>query len=373
MNQTHSISQSGFVSIFSVIFFVIFISILTVGFLRIISQEQQQATDNSSTSSALAAARAGVEDGKRIILARRTGGASLVSAIDNGISTDGCTSLFANATIASSLNINTDGRVSGLAAGSAEQKYTCLKISLQTDSYEASATQGKSSFIPLMGLSAFNTIEFYWYNIAKEGSIGSGTLGVGDNPTVGDLKAKGLPTFMRLQLFAAPTTNITDASIASYTKFFSTYKASSSLPIVTTSMIDDNATDKTNAISSAGCYAGNEYACQVSLTAAVLPSSPTMQYFLRVTPIHDTTNYKVVLRDTSGAIVKFDGVQPTIDSTGKSGSTYRRLLTRVKYTPDVTLPEFTALMTGGGGNGSICKAFTVTSTSFSDSATCPLP
>ena len=65
MTRRHH-QQSGMVSILVVMFFMIFMSLLIVGFVKIMSDEQRQATDNDLSASALAAAQSGVEDGKRI-------------------------------------------------------------------------------------------------------------------------------------------------------------------------------------------------------------------------------------------------------------------------------------------------------------------
>ena len=48
--------ESGLVSILTVIFFIIFISILIVGFIKITTDEARQATDNDLSASALASA-----------------------------------------------------------------------------------------------------------------------------------------------------------------------------------------------------------------------------------------------------------------------------------------------------------------------------
>ena len=59
--------RRGAVSIFIVVFTALLISIITVGFIRIMMRDQQRATDSDLSNSAMDSARAGVEDAKRAL------------------------------------------------------------------------------------------------------------------------------------------------------------------------------------------------------------------------------------------------------------------------------------------------------------------
>ncbi len=59
--------QRGAVSIFAVVFSALLLTILTVGFIRLMVSAQQRAINNDLSQSAYDAALAGVEDAKRAV------------------------------------------------------------------------------------------------------------------------------------------------------------------------------------------------------------------------------------------------------------------------------------------------------------------
>lgn len=59
--------ERGIVAIFVVIFSSLLLTLIAVSFTRLMILEQQQSLDNDLSQSALDSARAGVEDGKRVL------------------------------------------------------------------------------------------------------------------------------------------------------------------------------------------------------------------------------------------------------------------------------------------------------------------
>jgi Tfp pilus assembly protein PilX len=59
--------ERGVVSLFTVMFFTILVTVLTVGFVRIMINERRQSTDEDLTTRAYYAAESGVEDAKRAL------------------------------------------------------------------------------------------------------------------------------------------------------------------------------------------------------------------------------------------------------------------------------------------------------------------
>ncbi|MFS8118690.1 MAG: hypothetical protein ACMG55_09390 [Microcoleus sp.] len=351
--------QRGFVAIFTVLFFVIFVMVITLGFLRIIVQEQQQAGDNSLTASALAAARAGVEDGKRAILLFNSPATQadlvLSGAYNLAFSAAGqadCTSIYGSA-IGTRLGLDPTGKVAGTT--NLNQKYSCLTITPNSPDYQSPAQQDKSTLIPLKGDAAFNQIEFSWHSTSLAPS--------GEGPLARRAPALKFPTqaawgaptklaaYARLELITVGAA-ITPGSITSQTAYL--------IPGLgaTTSAF----TNVQPNISTISCNlgAGPQYACKATIPVNGAIGS---KLYLRVTPLYGPTHFKLLLQN-GAAPVNFNGVQSIIDSTGQANDVFRRVQARVSLTGNETLPEF-ALESGTD----VCKSFAVTNTSIDFSNT----
>jgi hypothetical protein len=122
-------------------------------------------------------------------------------------------------------------------------------------------------------------------------------------------------------------------------------------------------------VSCIGSLLGNGgYACTVTLTLPTPIGGGGRTAFLRLTPLYNASNYRVTLKDSAGATVKFNAVQPAVDSTGRANDLFRRVSTRVELV-DTTFayPEATVDITGN-----LCKDFAVTAIAaeYTNNAAC---
>ena len=108
-----------------------------------------------------------------------------------------------------------------------------------------------------------------------------------------------------------------------------------------------------------------EYACSATITlpVSVVKDITTgnidhIQY-LDLTSLYKKSNYRITLWNGSGPakkLVKFDAVQPEVDSTGRTNNLFRRVKSRVELT-DINYPYPNAAI---DITGNLCKDFTVT-------------
>ncbi|MCA9334575.1 hypothetical protein KC953_00350 [Candidatus Saccharibacteria bacterium] len=374
--------QKGAVSIFIVIFAALLITTITVVFVRLMIQNQNQATANDLSRSALDSANAGVEDAKRLLVKyydskcdENPGSSSCLSDSTN-INGKKCNTIQSSgilgASTGSEVKIKTNTEDAQL-----NQAYTCVKITLDTDDYIASLRSGESKLIHLKGVSGFNTIELQWYderNYQSAQTSGvSAALNLADAPifeTTMHLPTqsswpKMRPALMRLQLLQFGSSfNLSDfdseqhnASLFLMPSNFSENTRSnfSTNVRMTPSDILQPASCKTAFPSTA--YTGG-YACSAIIGR---PGGANMDAYLRVLPIYNTQSvtFRVCLRkcDDGGSIkpVKFDGVQPEVDSTGRASDYFRRVKSRVEFVGG-KMPNIDAAV---DITGSLCKVFEV--------------
>ncbi len=372
--------QQGFVSIFSVLFFTLLAAVITIGFVRLMVIEQQQALDNDSTSRALSAAEAGVEDAKRAIdYYAKLGGGAEKDAIRAALASDKCDALFTNTSdVAKSIGLV--GK-NGVLADGQNLRYTCLNVALNTADYTKPIAANTSQVIALRGETDFNQLTVEWHKISN-GSGGKDSDGVpanyplaGDLPRISDFGKDGAqpPAFMRLQLIGVPKGSFNRGDLearsrivflspqapggASETDFTAAdnrgFNSVKSSPIGTKCVATAQAKDNEG-----------KYACAFTLT---LPGgsldTKNNNYYLQLTPLYRSTNIRVQLKqknisDPSAAssIVKFNEVQPSIDSTGAAADVFRRVEARVEL-PDET---YATLRYAAEVGDNICKNFYVT-------------
>ncbi len=363
------IRQVGAVSIFVVIFSALLLTVLTVSFIQIMTSEQRRATNSDLSQSAYDASLAGVEDAKRVLRACATEGASSNSCQALASNAGDC-KVIARAGIAGNVTLNETVIQSSVDAGSEfNQAYTCVNINMQTPDFIYESIEGRSQLVPLKSAADFDTVVVEWF-MQKD-------LGAGSIPTAptgsSDLFAKGssnwgisTPPLMRTQLitpgasFDVNSLNDTKSSQTVFLRPSSMANGSTNLDIAELSSRPRATTpdgEFSNDVSSLPCsrdFANGGYSCKVSLRVGrTVSQAESQNAYLRLTSVYRGANVRVSLF-SGGSLVNFNGVQPSVDSTGRAADLFRRVEARLQVGDDFPYPNYAVDVTDD-----ICKDFSV--------------
>lgn len=358
-------SERGEVSLFVVVFAALLLTIVTVSFVRIMIHDQQQASTIDLSQSAYDSAQAGVEDAKLALLRCNNGGDC--SALN---------SLTCNEAVGSS---GEEVKLEDSESTSLNQAYTCLLINTQTDDVKGSLGKDGSDLIPLIGLSTFNTIKVEWFStrdlsdanslyatnlLASIPNFSDGT------PLLGQTTWSAFrPSIMRAQLIQFNSG--TGFSLSDFDNGASPNASNNVLFLYPTNISTDNTksftsdvrkSEKVTSIPQVKCNnlgATQNYACSATITLPQKVSGNDFPAYLRLTSLYKSSDYRITMQNIDNGIttqVKFNGVLPSIDSTGRASDMFRRVQARVRLTNTAfPYPEAEVDITG-----SLCKNFEVT-------------
>lgn len=363
--------QRGAVSLFAVIFAALLLTVITVGFIKLMVDEQQRATNNDLSQSAYDSAIAGVEDAKRAIRkCQENQGSQACAELSNTAKEKDC-NVVARVLQGSTANPKeTIIRSSTTSGESFDQAYTCVNISTATDDYLYSAQEGTAEMIPLKAKGNFNQILVEWFTGDDIAGLVATAPG-GSSPKFPPVATWGVnaPPVMRAQVItpgASFTLSSLDGRNASQTVVVrpSSMNSSTANPPTVVDMspssnprpVDapqlDNA--PTTMICSNFSISGVKYSCRMVLNLGrTVDVASSSNAFLRLNTIYKGATVRVSLQ-SSGTTVKFDGVQPSVDSTGRANNLFRRVEARLKIGDDFPYPNYAADV-----SNSLCKDFSV--------------
>lgn len=356
--------ESGLVAIFSVMFFIVLITVITISFLRIMVQEERQASDDQLSASALNAAEAGVEDAKRLLVRCLSDPPNAIAnECDNAFAQTDCPGVLSNGTLRNDLGLdyNANDGVQVSSQPQYLQHYTCVLIDMQSDEYLGELSGAHDSvFIPLRASGNFDTIEFSWHDTRPEAN-GPPV----DYPSVFELpkqpewESGNYPAFAKLQYMQHDNVfDVNDLEEDSRTVFLTPNNTGAySNNQFELADVDDRSGSRNKAspvpVQCIPAGSSNErYACTATIGLSDL--GPKNNGYLNVTALYGGTHFQVRLMN-GNSTVSWDGVQPVIDVTGKTNDVFRRVETRVRIDNPVTMPNF-AIESGTD----FCKDFLVT-------------
>ncbi|MGV9002038.1 MAG: hypothetical protein ACOH18_03760 [Candidatus Saccharimonadaceae bacterium] len=383
--------QSGAVSLFVVIFAILLMSVVTVGFLRIMTNDQNKATGNDLAQSAYDSSQAGVEDAKRALLWYTQ--KCTMGTIDPGCASFVTRSNECNGSISVAQVVKAGDfapKAGGAGTGeikvqqstsntdkALDQAYTCVTLQLDTDDYIGTLTANQSVVIPLVTTTLFdpsvNTITIEWFDRDDV----SNTTGAVATPT--PVSSQQLvtpwppnrPSIMRTQFmqvgsnFKLADFDSTTASSQSNANTVFLYPATNGFTSAT--MVDRDTRMSPAGVSIADTagstplpskcstsVSSGTYACKITLNPPVpVGGGKTATGYLRLTAMNAGSHYRVTLNG-----VKFRNVQPIVDATGRANEVFRRVQSRIDLYdgvyPDAALDV----------SGNLCKDFGVTDTLY---------
>jgi len=406
--------QSGAVSLFVVVFFMLLVTVVTVSFLRLMIADQQQASNDDLSQSAYDSAQAGVEDAKRKLLEYKSYCSSAATMANCGIAADEdhLSSPVCNAALVNGVGANATTKTDEVLVQQTSstndsllnQAYTCVTIQLNTEDFVGSIAANKSQIVPLTSVSAFNRVKVEWFSKEDISTSASGaTLSLdGVSSSNQPLKAQGQwplnrPSLMRAQLMQIPNTGtftmasfdtVAGANSNGATMFlYPTSQTGIPESIMTTydqrrtttPGDEPNAKDPLLTPTPVTCLANlnsGGYACSNVLVVpqAVGATTDANRYaFLRLTAFYNATHFRVTLYNGPVGItsipVFFKDVQPLVDSTGRANDLFRRVQSRVDLF-DTTFPYPEAAIEV---TGNFCKDFAVTDTQYIDGSSACKP
>lgn len=370
-------TEKGSASIFVVIFTMLVVSTIAIGFTSIMLREQAQSTHNDLSQSAYDSAIAGVEDAKRAIL-------KYYNDCDGGATTGGECDNMRNAFLECNSNrkiLYTDGdqevKISSSTSSHVDeqldQAYTCVKTIINTEDYVGEdLAEGQQVLIPLKGIADYNSIRISWFNradIARSDnkttlpslSVSSPQLpynNTADYPS-------NRPPVLRTQFIQTGASFTLDDfdnndGVTSNTNSMFLYPVKGSFTNNLNITDIDQRRSPNNEPQQVSCKDAVDddgYACSTTINLPdPIGGGPRSHAYLVLRPFYNKTSYKVEMLDGAGAVVLFAGVQPRVDSTGRANDIFRRVAARVEPNAGSNVMPVGAVET----SSNFCKEFSVT-------------
>lgn len=403
MKQRLNAYRSGAVSIFVVIFTAVLLTGVTVGFTVLMLSDQERSTDNDLSQSARDSAEAGVEDAKRVL-------AQLTDCQDRGLigqtTTDEGRRCGEINNAINAKNCDTISRALGVTGekerkvaqsegdNKLDQAYTCVTIDPDTDAF-VGKTEDESDMrvIPLRGTDTFDTVELSWIDRSDVPERVNFEQASGDTPSDSRDRAAYIPLPTRSNwqnrgsilrvgtiLYNPNDVNVKAMDNAARTAFL--YAGTSSTPRQNIDLTDgsidvhksiyndpvenEGVPDAVNTATPVHCsgVAPGEgeptkdgYLCKTSVKVKDINDASEAQ--LTLSSLYRATSFSIVLKDSTNPEknIKFRGVQPEVDSTGRANDVFRRVVARVEAVGGRDAPFPRAAV---GTSGSICKSYIVT-------------
>ncbi len=348
--KSRELNQEGITSIVVVFVLVTLLTLIGIGFTKIMNRSLQSSAANQQATAANYAAQSGVND---VLSYLKTQPTTAATKCDDLIKT--------GAPLASAAKLSSDGSTA----------YTCVLVDPNpTSLFYQSLSPYKSQIVKVTTSTQLASLLFSWQSPNRQHNQFIPTAG---GQTLYDEKTwsnKNYAPLLRLTLYPIPANGDLSGVQANSKTFFLYPQASGS------NTLDYNASGDVSAANcnskNIGSFVGSaDYDCNL-----VINNLPSASYFYaRFAPYYDQAVVKIKGNDSSGQPVKFKNVQSVVDVTAKSGGSTKRLQARIDTSAasggidfnisagSDNVPEFSL-----GSADTICKRLKVPS-SLSDPVT----
>jgi len=316
--------QKGFVSIIVAAVLMILLSLITIGFSRLMQREQRQALDRQLSTQAFYAAETAVNDVRSNLEAGTLPAGDKTTCDVSGIWNNGI-----------------------IDTGTPEISYTCLQYDtspldlLFTDTVNTVS----SKVFPVEANSDIASIKFEWTGEGGSRLIDAtyNSCAVGTVPLPASFSAGSIP-LLRLDLIKAPIGALDRDTLINNTASLYLYPKG----------CGTNTIDFTTAI---GSNSGQviEVDCDPDCYIDITGLSGSARYYARVKSVYNNVgSLRVTAVNSATAPLELKNAQTLVDATGKANDVLRRIEVRIPNSPNYRWPEAVAETTEG-----LCKLLTV--------------
>jgi Tfp pilus assembly protein PilX len=309
--------EQGMASIVVVGLLVILLTLITLGFAKIMGRSVQNSTSNETAASASYAAQSGLND------------VTTYLKTNLNVKATKCNDLIG--TSANKGPFYDDSNISG----DNNTRYTCLLVNQQpTDLAYQNIANMKSKVVKLTTNAVTGSIDSFMFSWEardnSKTSLPNTTVGLLDEATWNN--ANYVP-MLRVTLYPVTTSGALDDNVQSNSRTFFLSPANGGGPGSKTFDYSSTADgsrkhiqcDKTQVSSFTGT---SDTICNVVITG--LENVTNIDYFYaRITPIYNNINLIIKGNDIDNRAVKFKNVQAVVDVTAKSGPAAKRLQSRI--------------------------------------------
>lgn len=327
MKQRKNYNQNGLVSIMIASVMMILMSLITLGFTRVVQNEQRQALDNQLSRQAFYAAESGINI------------AASSPSFSSGTAKTDC-----------DVSDYNDGVID---PAEPEVSFTCILINPTPDDLvfnNDSITTNKSKVVPLKISQDPATLTFEWRDNNRT-EVLSGCSDTTDYVFATDSESWGKVAPLKLDIIAVPKGSFDRSSLISnqLNTIFYPCNDSASSSVVYSSLVGDAVVGKVTPVN---CSNSGFYQCRITITD--VPATATDVFYARFNALYNEVNVRITANDASNNRLTFSDAQTVVDSTGRANDVFQRLQARIPMYNNYNIPN-----AGVQTLGDFCKLYKV--------------